>query len=150
MKNSFNPQLYTSCEVDQYFSLYRFVAYKLPKLESARGYVSQGIGYVYMDGETKNFTMPDKPINSSTSAIGHTLQQIYRQRSLGYIMYNDEDAAGTLNRVPTRTTRICTLYRGGQVVFFCDHCLYWRRGPGFKFQVIDSCLVIFEFWSAVN
>ena len=83
------------------------MAYKLPELKSARGYVSQGIGYVYMDGETKNFTMPDKPINDSTSAVAHTLQQIYRQRSLGYIMYNDEDPAGTL-RVPTRIPRICT------------------------------------------
>ena len=78
-----------------FFSFYRFITYKLPKLKSTHDYVSQGIGYVYMDSETNDFRMPDKPINSSTSAVGHTLQQIYHQSSLGYIMYNDEDATGT-------------------------------------------------------
>ena len=39
--------------------------------------------------------MSDKPIKSNMSAAGHTLQQIYLTHGLGYIMYNDEDPAGT-------------------------------------------------------
>lgn len=87
-----------------FFSFYRFITYKLPKLKSTHDYVSQGIGYVYMDSETNDFRMPDKPINSSTSAVGYTLQQIYHQSSLGYIMYNDEDATGTPKGTPRVTT----------------------------------------------
>lgn len=71
-----------------------FIVYKLPRLEdSTHHYVTQGLGYVYMDSKTKHFTMPDKPIKSNMSAAGHTLQQIYLAHGLGYIMYNDEDPA---------------------------------------------------------
>ena len=53
-----------------------------------------GLGYVYMDGETKQFTLADKSIRSNVTAVGHTLQQIYAANGIGYIMYNDEDPEG--------------------------------------------------------
>ena len=74
---------------------YRFVVYKLPKIEeSARRYVTMGLGYVYMDSETKQFILANKSIRSNVTAVGHTLQQIYAANGTGYIMYNDEDPEG--------------------------------------------------------
>jgi hypothetical protein len=73
----------------------RFIVYKLPRIkESTHDYVTQGLGYVYLDSKAKNFTMSDHSINSTMSAVGQTLQQIYQVHDLGYIMYNDEDPAG--------------------------------------------------------
>jgi hypothetical protein len=75
----------------------------LPKLKnSTHHYVTQGLGYVYMDSKTKQFTMSEQPIKSNMSAVGQTLQQIYLTRGLGYIMYNDEDPAGNQELLYTR------------------------------------------------
>ncbi|XP_028405784.1 plancitoxin-1-like [Dendronephthya gigantea] len=83
-----------------------FIVYKLPKIkESARRYVTMGLGYAYMDSETKQFTLSDKSIGSNVSAVGYTLQQIYAAANgTGYIMYNDEDPEGhqPLNRGHTK------------------------------------------------
>lgn len=78
-----------------YFFPSRFTVYKLPRLDkSAHHYVSEGLGYVYMDNQTKRFLMPDKSIKSNVSATGQTLQQIYGTREIAYVMYNDETPAG--------------------------------------------------------
>ena len=75
----------------------RYIVYKLPQIkESTHHYVTEGLGYVYLDSNAKHFAISDHPINSSRSAVGRTLQQIYLAHDLGYIMYNDEDPAGIL------------------------------------------------------
>ena len=77
------------------FLFHRFIVYKLPKIEeSARRYVTMGLGYVYMDSETKQFTLANKSIRTNVTAVVHALQQIYAANGIGYIMYNDEDPEG--------------------------------------------------------
>ena len=77
----------------------RYIVYKLPRQrDSPHPHVTNGLGYVYMDSNSYQFNMPDKPISSNSSSVGYTLQQIYlsqkRSGDLAYLMYNDKGAGG--------------------------------------------------------
>ena len=55
-------------------------------------WIKNGTGYLYYDSnQGSDFTFPDKSINSSKSAAGHTLLQIYKSTNVGYAMYDDEE-----------------------------------------------------------
>ena len=90
----------------------------MPRIkDSNSSYMRDGTGYLYYD-ETQGSTMlfPNKPINSSMSAPGYTLSQIYGSKTVGYAMYNDELPDGN---------KLSDLAHSKGVVGYDSTCGFW-------------------------
>lgn len=70
-----------------------FVFYKLPKRQGKEG-GETGLEYLYLDPSTRSWRRSEKLMNATSSALGHTFQQLYKaypskSNSTAYLMYND-------------------------------------------------------------
>ncbi len=74
-----------------------FIAYKIPK--KIDNPLQDGYGYAYMDANTNGFKVSKYSAADTQSAMGATLQQVYRNAehqkdSLAYVFYNDANPDG--------------------------------------------------------
>ncbi len=52
--------------------------YKLPKLaDSSHHCVKDGVGYLYLDADDKQWKLSDKCVNQAKHPVYNTLQQVY-------------------------------------------------------------------------
>jgi len=73
-----------------------WISYKLPKLTT--GHLTSGKAYAYMDESTSQFTIPATDIDSPTSFLVRTLNQLYKNTThVGYVLWNDEAPDGSTN-----------------------------------------------------
>jgi deoxyribonuclease-2 len=79
-----------------------FYIYKLPKIE---GKSETGLKYLFVTSSSSEWTMSQKLMNDSSSMVGKTFEEIYRDRKDNKIklLYNDEPPTGTADEVRGHT-----------------------------------------------
>lgn len=71
------------------YILYRFSAYKLPKLSSSNQIIKDGYGHFYLDGSTSSWTLSDVSLKEDQGhAIAETLKQFYTNNDKVFLLLN--------------------------------------------------------------
>ncbi|KAM5256291.1 deoxyribonuclease-2-beta [Ctenodactylus gundi] len=70
-----------------------FIFYKLPKRQDKEG-GETGLEYLYLDSTTRSWRRSEQLMNTTRSAVGRTLQQLYeahasKSNNTAYLIYND-------------------------------------------------------------
>ncbi|KAM4678372.1 deoxyribonuclease-2-alpha isoform 2-T4 [Discoglossus pictus] len=87
-----------------------FIVYKLPKLDhkSEEG----GMHYMYQDGDSGGWVAGKSLMNSTDSAVGRTLNQLYAgisDQDVAYVLYNDQRPQYTSNAIRGHTKGVVLL-----------------------------------------
>ncbi|XP_070817527.1 plancitoxin-1-like [Chaetodon trifascialis] len=81
------------CRNDNGIEVDWYILYKLPKADG------DGLSYLYMDENTKGWTLSSKNINSQSGTVANTLKPLldfYNRKTegFGYMLYNDQPPRG--------------------------------------------------------
>ncbi|KAM9313319.1 deoxyribonuclease-2-alpha [Gastrophryne carolinensis] len=88
-----------------------FIVYKLPKLEHDHS-AEAGMAYMYQDGDSGGWVPGASLMNSTDSAAGRTLQQLYsssQSQDVAYILYNDQPPEVPPNAIRGHTKGVVLL-----------------------------------------
>nr|XP_033773094.1 deoxyribonuclease-2-beta [Geotrypetes seraphini] len=92
-----------------------FIVYKLPRYKMNES-AGSGLDYMYLDPFSKNWELSQHLINMSQSAVGQTLEQLYKsyksqENNTAYMMYNDAIPSGNYSTKLGHTKGILFLDR---------------------------------------
>ncbi|XP_077326508.1 deoxyribonuclease-2-alpha [Lithobates pipiens] len=86
-----------------------FIVYKLPHLDRS---AEAGMKYMYQDGNSEGWKAGVSLMNSTDSAVGRTVSQLYKfsqSQNVAYILYNDQPPHDTSNEVRGHTKGVILL-----------------------------------------
>ncbi|PIO30538.1 hypothetical protein AB205_0162680 [Aquarana catesbeiana] len=92
------------------FTIGWFIVYKLPHLDRS---AEAGMKYMYQDGSSEGWKAGVSLMNSTDSAVGRTVSQLYKfsqSQNVAYILYNDQPPHDTSNEVRGHTKGTQLLY----------------------------------------
>ncbi|XP_075062760.1 deoxyribonuclease-2-alpha [Mixophyes fleayi] len=98
-----------SCYGDQGKPVDWFIAYKLPRQDHTP---EGGMHYMYQDGNTGGWVRGSALMNSTKSAVGHTVDQLYKSsksKDVAYVLYNDQPPMKMTNEVRGHTKGVILL-----------------------------------------
>jgi deoxyribonuclease-2 len=72
-----------------------WISYKLPKISLPNNpIITEGKGFAYMDESSPRLEIFQSYVSDQTSHLGRTLNQVYKNKGIGRIMWNDETPFG--------------------------------------------------------
>ncbi|XP_075433662.1 deoxyribonuclease-2-alpha isoform X2 [Ascaphus truei] len=99
-----------SCYSDSGKAVDWFIVYKLPKPEHSGP--EDGMRYMYQDGGSGGWVQGTSLMNSTDSAVGHTVSQLYgatREQDRAYVLYNDQPPCPAANAIRGHTKGVVLL-----------------------------------------
>ncbi|KAG8544611.1 hypothetical protein GDO81_022186 [Engystomops pustulosus] len=99
-----------SCYGDQGGPVDWFIVYKLPRQDHTP---EGGMKYMYQDGNSGGWVRGASLMNSTDSAVGKTLSQLYRSsqsKDVAYVLYNDQVPNVATNAIRGHTKGIQLMY----------------------------------------
>ncbi|KAM4748093.1 deoxyribonuclease-2-alpha isoform 2-T4 [Rhinophrynus dorsalis] len=99
-----------SCYGDSGKAVDWFIVYKLPKMK--RSSPAEGMTYMYQDGSSGGWVPGTSLMNSTDSAVGRTLSQLYKSSSskdVAYVLYNDQPPEASSNYIRGHTKGVVLL-----------------------------------------
>ncbi|KAM3925859.1 deoxyribonuclease-2-alpha isoform 2-T3 [Leptodactylus fuscus] len=98
-----------SCYGDQGQPVDWFIVYKLPRLDHTP---EGGMKYMYQDSKSEGWVHGASLMNSTESAVGQTLSQLYKScqsKNAAYVLYNDQIPEGMANAIRGHTKGVVLL-----------------------------------------
>ncbi|KAM5171131.1 deoxyribonuclease-2-alpha isoform 1-T4 [Mantella aurantiaca] len=86
-----------------------FIVYKLPHLDHS---AEAGMKYMYQDGKSDGWVPGASLMNSTDSAVGRTVNQLYKfsqNQNVAYILYNDQPPSSPANEIRGHTKGVILL-----------------------------------------
>ncbi|XP_018579451.1 plancitoxin-1 isoform X2 [Anoplophora glabripennis] len=68
-----------------------YVVYKLPEIKHHHKLLKSGVAYTFMTSDNyDSWTFSNKSINSTTSILANTINDLYSAQGISYVLYNDQ------------------------------------------------------------